>query len=559
MARTPLFTLLFFATLTPVSAQSPTPNCGSTLCQLVVSGNLSILRWPDFSAYRTRIQGFYEPAAYALAWVQDGALTPQATAVIDLLKNADAKGLDPEDYDGSRWTDRETRLQSESDLAQFDASLTIAAMRYISDLHFGRANPGLFHTEFDLKDDVDLPSFLRQRLLPSTDVKTVIRGIEPPYEGYNETQQALQQYVALAKEEQPEPLPIPQKPVEPGSQYPAVMQLAQLLRRTGDLPSDWTLPADPNAYTGSLVDAVKHFQGRHGLDQDGRLGKGTVAELNTPMSQRVRQLRLTLERWRWVPHSFPRPPIVVNIPEFQLRALDDTYSTKLAMRVVVGKAYNHQTPAFAGNMKQVVFRPYWNVPPSIQRAELVPKLDRDPTYLAKNNLEVVTQQDTVVTNGAVDAATLAQLHSGKLRIRQTPGPKNSLGLVKFLFPNQYDVYLHDTPATELFSRSRRDFSHGCVRLEKPRDLAAWVLQDQLKWTPDHIAETMNGTDTVTVTLPRPIPVLIVYGTAVIVQNGDVHFFDDIYALDAKLDQELAKAYTEAPAPTSGGRGPRLRE
>jgi L,D-transpeptidase YcbB len=214
---------------------------------------------------------------------------------------------------------------------------------------------------------------------------------------------------------------------------------------------------------------------------------------------------------------------------------------------------------FAANMKQVVFRPYWNVPPSIQRAELVPKLNRDPTYLAKNNFEVVTPQDAVVTNGAVDAATLAQLHSGKLRIRQTPGPKNSLGLVKFLFPNEHDVYLHDTPATELFARSRRDFSHGCVRVEKPRDLAAWVLRDQPKWTPESIADAMNGTETVSVTLPQPIPVLIVYGTAVVVKNGDVHFFDDIYGLDAELDQELAKAYTNASAPTSAGRGPRLRE
>lgn len=558
--RTALLVSVFFASLAPVSPQSPPASCESALCQLVASGNLPSLRWPNFSAYRTRIQSFYEPAGYAFAWVRDGAVTPQAAAVIDALKDAEVKGLDPEDYDGSRWTDRASSLRSEAGLAQFDLALTVAVMRYVSDLHFGRANTGLFHTDAGSQnDEVDLPGFLRQRLIPSSDVKTVLEGVEPPYQGYYRTEQALKRYLALAREGNSDVLPLPQKPVEPGAQYPALPQLIRLLRRTGDLPSDWNLPADSNAYAGSLVDAVKHFQGRHGLDPDGRLGKGTVAQLNTPLSQRVRQLKFTLERWRWVPHSFSRPPIVVNIPEFELRALDESYSTKLEMKVVVGKAFHHQTPAFSAGMKQVIFRPYWNVPPSIQRAELVPKLDHDPSYLAKNNFEVVTAQNTVVTNGTVDAATLAQLRSGKLRIRQTPGPKNSLGLVKFLFPNEHDVYLHDTPATELFSRSRRDFSHGCVRVEKPRELAAWILRDQPKWTAERIAEAMNGTETITVNLERPIPVLIVYGTAVVLGNGEVHFFEDIYGLDAQLEELLAKSYTNASATTSAGRDPRLRE
>ena len=232
--------------------------------------------------------------------------------------------------------------------------------------------------------------------------------------------------------------------------------------------------------SASLVDAVKRFQVRHGLDPDGRLGTGTLTELNTPLTDRIRQLQLTLERWRWVPHNFSRPPIVVNIPEFELRALDASYRTEIEMKVVVGKAYHHQTPVFAANMKQVIFRPYWNVPVSIQRAELVPKLDRDSSYLMKNRYEVVTPQGKVVTNGIVDAPTLAQLRSGNLRIRQTPGPENALGLVAFMFPNEYDVYLHGTPAMELFAKSRRDFSHGCIRAEKPQELAAWVLRNQAR-------------------------------------------------------------------------------
>jgi L,D-transpeptidase YcbB len=420
---------------------------GSALCRMVASGSLFGLRWPDFSDYRTRVRSFYEPTGYTFAWIRDGTVTTQAEAVIEALQEADAKGLNSGDYEGSRWTDRLARLRnavnppSESDSAQFDLALTVSSMRYISDLHFGRANPGLFHTRFDVEDEiVDLPGFLRQRLILATDAKAVLQGIEPPYGGYRRTERALQQYMAMAQEDNGELLPIPKKPVEPGRPYPAAARLAELLRRTGDLPRGASVSPDSNAYEGPLVDAVKRFQARYGLDADGRVGKATVAQLNTPLSQRVLQLKLTLERWRWVPHSFSQPPIVENIPEFELRALNESYGTDLEMKVVVGKAYHHQTPVFAANMNQVVFRPYWNVPSSIQRAELVPKIERDPLYLAKNRYEVVTFEDTVVTNGIVDAAMLADLRSGKLRIRQTPGPENSLGLVKFLFPNEHDVY-----------------------------------------------------------------------------------------------------------------------
>jgi murein L,D-transpeptidase YcbB/YkuD len=241
-----------------------------------------------------------------------------------------------------------------------------------------------------------------------------------------------------------------------------------------------------------MVEAVKRFQARHGLDADGRLGKATFQQLNTPLSRRVEQLRLTLERWRWVPHSFPRPPIVVNIPEFVLRAVNDSYQTELAMKVVVGKAYGHQTPVFAAEMNEAVFRPYWNVPLTIQRAELVPKIARDAGYLAKNHFEVVTPRGAVVSNGVVDQTMLEQLRKGKLQMRQVPGPENSLGLVAFRFPNEYDVYLHGTPATELFSKSRRDFSHGCIRAEKPQALAEWVLRNQPGCTTKRIADAMQG-------------------------------------------------------------------
>jgi murein L,D-transpeptidase YcbB/YkuD len=264
--------------------------------------------------------------------------------------------------------------------------------------------------------------------------------------------------------------------------------------------------------------------------------------LNTPLSQRVRQLELVLERWRWVPHSFARPPIVVNIPEFRLRAYDDRYRPELEMKVVVGKAYRHKTPVFSSEMTHLIFRPYWDVPLSIQRAELVPKMVKDPAYLAENDYEIVDSRRQLISTRAVSADMLAQLRSGKLFIRQVPGEKNALGLVKFLFPNEYNVYLHSTPAKSLFLRSRRDFSHGCIRVEKPEELAQWVLRGVPGWDMDHIQEAEHGVDSERVNLDKPIPVLIVYGTAVVRADEEVFFFDDIYGHDAALAELLDHGY-----------------
>jgi murein L,D-transpeptidase YcbB/YkuD len=251
------------------------------------------------------------------------------------------------------------------------------------------------------------------------------------------------------------------------------------------------------------------------------------------------QLQLAMERMRWLPHQFSRPPVIVNIPEFRLYALNEKDLTAFTMNVVVGKAYGHQTPVFANEIRSVVFRPYWNVPQSIVDAEMIPKLKKDSSYLSKNSLEIVDKDEKVVSEDPANQETLAQLRAGKLRIRQTPGPENSLGLVKFEFPNQYAVYMHSTPAKELFSRTRRDFSHGCIRLEDPPKLASWVLQGMPEWPDERIQAAMNGEETVQVRLKDPIPVLIFYSTAVVLEGEEPHFFEDIYGLDAELEKALA--------------------
>ena len=516
----------------------------SRIQSLVTAGNLEGMRWPNFSDYRVWLQKFYEPAGYAPAWLQGNAPISQAGVMIERFRNASQNGLEPEDYDASRWDARVQALKEpNADPAAFDVALSVCTMRYVSDLHIGRINPQ--HFNFDLDVDhkkYDLAHFVRERLLTATDIPALLDTVEPPFPGYRRTEQALARYMQLARDDDGEKLPIPAKAIEPGQHYAGVPRLSRLLRLVGDLSPDAD-PRDPGVYDATLAEAVKRFQLRHGLDADGRLGPATVKQLNVPLADRVRQLQLTLERWRWLPSEFSAPPIIVNVPDFRLRALDEKNTVSFDMRVVVGKALRTQTPVFTREMTFVVLRPYWNVPPSILRGEIVPAIKRDRNYIAKKNYEVTTTDGKVVTSGAISDEVLAQLQAGKLAVRQKPGSNNALGLVKLMFPNEYNVYLHSTPAPELFARTRRDFSHGCIRVEKPAELAAWVLRNNTGWTLDRVQEGMkNGGDNVTVNLSKRVPVFIVYGTALAYENNEVHFYDDIYGHDAKLAQALAKGY-----------------
>jgi len=515
----------------------------------ISNGSFPDLRWPDFSDYSKHVKKFYEFNGDSLWWVKGMEPTAQARQVIALMLQADQKGLSADDYDASRWNDRLARLQPatrqpmEADAVKFDLALTVCAMRYISDLHIGKVNPK--HFAFALDDEskkCDLPVFLKDHVASGSDVAAVLAQVDPQYPGYRRTMQALRTYMELAKKDDGEQLPPLKRAIVPGEAYPGVPRLTRLLRLVGDLPADANVPADPPIYEGALVDAVKSFQRRHGRDSNGRVDAQTLADLNVPLSRRIRQMQLTLERWRWLPDTYQKAPIVANIPEFRLRAYDKDFNIGVTMNVVVGKSYGHHTPVFGETMKYVIFRPYWEVPPSIIRGELIPHILRDPEYLAEKGFEIVDSRRSVVAEGPVTSEVLSQLRTGKLFIRQKPGPKNALGLAKFLFPNSYNVYMHDTPATEFFAKSRRDFSHGCIRLERPADLAAWVLRDNPGWNPDRIRAAMNGNEPQQVNLAHPIPVLILYATVIVLEDGLVHFYDDIYGHDGDLEKVLAKGY-----------------
>ncbi|HLH78080.1 MAG TPA: L,D-transpeptidase family protein [Candidatus Binataceae bacterium] len=533
------------APIPPPRAQALSPAGQKMLAELIASGQIAEMYRPDLRSFEAPLRTFYQSGDNTLAWVRDGQVTPQATALVAVFVQAEREGLEPADYDGPRWSDRFQRLPraDEAELVRFDVALTACAMRYIRDLRVGRVNPQALKFGLDPSaNEIDMAAFLRTRVVlaePAT-IAPAMSALEPPFWAYRRTLAALQTYERLAKSDDGQTLPIPAKSVEPGQPYAGLTGLVRRLRLVGDLPADAVVKTAPPIYQEPLVTAVKSYQRRHGLDIDGRLGRATLEQLNVPLSWRVEQLRLSLERWRWVPQTYAQPPLIVNIPEFMLRCWNKDYRNVLQMRVVVGRSYRHKTPVFAEPMRYLVFRPYWNVPLSIQRAELVPKLARNPNYLSEHGYEVVDRSGAIIT-GAMDGAILAGIRSGKLSVRQRPGPKNALGLVKFIFPNSYSVYLHSTPAVALFARRRRDFSHGCIRVQDPVSLAVWVLRHNPgNWDRTHVLAAMEGErDSYQVNLAQPLPVLIVYTTAFVLRSGEVRFFNDIYGYDLELERALS--------------------
>jgi len=368
------------------------------------------------------------------------------------------------------------------------------------------------------------------------------RSLTFPVDEYERTLRALNQYRVLAAEEDEAPLQATEEPVEPGDHYADTPRLIRLLSRIGDFPAGG-VPDDSELYEGELVTAVKRFQSRHGLEPDGRIDTTTLEQLNTPLRARVRQLELALERWRRRPYDPARPAIVLNLPEFRLRAFGGAnaagHDPELEMKVVVGGAPDHKSPILRSQLDTVIFLPYWNVPASIQRIELLPEIKQDRSWVSANHFEMVTPQGEVAGDGRVSDDMLSELGTGKLQLRQKPGPQNTLGLVKFVFANEYEVYMHDTSARWLFDRERRDLSHGCIRVEKPKDLADWVLRGQSGWSRDRVVEAMQGMKSISVKVKRPIQVVLMYATAVVMSNGEVHFFRDIYGEDQELEKELA--------------------
>lgn len=467
------------------------------------------------------IDAFYAPCGYALAWTSNGEISPVALTAVEVLRNVSAWGLNPADYPlPAAPSTRSVQSSSLAEFARWEIGLTIATMRLARDLRCGRVDPREIHADLPTPCQGFQPGEFLWRAIQDKNLAKAFDSLEPVAPGYQRTERALRHFADLMQEPQIT-LPAFSMPLKPGDRSQDLASLRTLLTRTGDLQPGG-MRIDDSLYDVTLVRAMQSFQARHGLAPDGILTAETYRQLTTPIADRITQLSLTLERWRWIQQTFPQSPVVVNIPEFRLRTYDSGLHVTLAMKVIVGRAYRRQTPVFQNQISSVIFRPFWNVPPSIQRKEIGPALRRDPNYLKKHDYEVVS------------------IPGGGFRVRQRPGDRNSLGLVKFSLPNVHDVYLHGTPEQALFGRTRRDFSHGCIRVEDPIALAAWALKDNEGWPRDRIEATINGDKTFSVSLTRPIPVLIVYGTGFAAEDGLVYFLPDIYAEDGALLESLKR-------------------
>jgi murein L,D-transpeptidase YcbB/YkuD len=349
---------------------------------------------------------------------------------------------------------------------------------------------------------------------------------------YRLLQQALVRYRALATDTTLTQLPPPTtRSIRPGEPYAGSEKLRALLAAVGDI----TQPAAaemPGVLDAQLSSALRNFQRRHGMTEDGVLGPATYRALTTPLAQRVKQIERTLLRWEQLPANPGPRTLFINIPQFRLIGLhsaQDTESQMLRMDVVVGRNEKRlRTPTLVTELTDVIFHPYWDVPSSILRNELLPQIRANPKYLENNHMEIVGASGSLL---AADDAGIAALASGKARVRQRPGPDNALGRVKFILNNELSIYLHDTPATALFARPRRAFSHGCVRVADPPALARFALQDEPAWPPERIQAMLESDQTLRVKLARPIRVYMVYGTALALENGEVRFYDDVYGLD----------------------------
>ncbi|MET3132373.1 murein L,D-transpeptidase YcbB/YkuD [Oxalobacteraceae bacterium GrIS 1.11] len=504
----------------------------------------------DLRSLRARASGLFLFAAmlgnagHALAadaWFVNGRPSAEALQAVKILQTAGTDGLNPDDYHANALARAVAAAGASAPLpeaAQASLALALGAAleHFLSDLHVGRVNPRDIHAAFTVPAKQLDPAAYISAALASHTLPAAVQAAAPQLPLYAHLKQALAHYREL-NQDQALRLPLPAvagNKIEPGQPYPGIAELTRRLATLGDLPTDVEAPEQ---YQGAVVDGVKAFQARHGLAPDGVIGKGTLTQLNTPVAARIRQIELTLERLRWTPLLLGERMIVVNVPEFALRAYElKDGGAALRMNVIVGKALDTRTPLFFEDMRYIEFSPYWNIPPSIARAETVPRLRRDPGYFNREGLEFVGADGVAIP--VLSSANLDALMHGKLRIRQRPGPQNALGDIKFIFPNSDNIYLHHTPTVSLFKRDRRDLSHGCIRVEDPVALAKFVLQDEPEWTEEKIRAAMSNGKSSTLRLQHPLPVVIAYGTVIVKNDSKVYFFDDIYGNDKLLDIAL---------------------
>lgn len=490
------------------------------------------------------LTAIYEARQFAPLWLDGGKPSARANQAIELMGHAAEDGLDVTDYSLPTLRQAADALQkqtgSDQQQAAFDVAMSRTLASFIEDLSIGRVAPESLGFAVDISARKAAFTQHLQPALTAADLPAAIAATRPAIPPYPALRQLLAEYRLLAEKHPHAPAlsPLPGKKLEPGKPWAGSAALADWLQVLGDLPAGFTLSA---LYEGELVEGVKRFQTRHGLTPDGVIGKQTYDMLQVSLPERVQQIELAMERLRWIDDSVVQKRfILINIPQFTLWAYSPDAHAVLQMPVVVGQAGKNETPVMAKTLSTLVFSPYWNVPPSIARKEILPKLHRDPGYLIHENMELVDRSGNIQGNMVGDGEESMVL-AGEYRIRQVPGAHNVLGKLKFVFPNDDSIYMHDTPSKKLFAKDRRDFSHGCVRVGNPMGLALFALETQGgEWDEAKVNDKIAASNDQHLALRERIPVLLLYFTANIAADGRPQFFRDIYGQDAVLQAALHK-------------------
>lgn len=466
------------------------------------------------------MKDFYRSRDYQYAWFTEDGLAEHTKAFWNLhLGHVDVK-LDS--AASEKWlhqqmvfllSNPQTVSLDSATMLKIELNLTDHFFRFAKTAYAGRIDPEELSWHIPQKK-VDAVALLDSLIkLNGRDIE----DWEPVTRQYRQMKAALLQFYEIQKRGGWPTVTIPEKTAfHLGDTAAAIATIKQRLQASGDMKGSDSSPA----FTLDLLDGVKEFQRRMGLEPDGVIGQNTIASLNVPVEDRIKTIMINLERLRWMPQQPAGTFVLVNIPEFVLRVFENDKLIK-KMNVVVGTE-GHNTQIFSDNIEYVVFSPYWNVPKSIVRNEILPAMQKDPYYLESQNMEIVKYEN------------------GLPVVRQRPGYDNALGLVKFIFPNGYNIYLHDTPAKSLFDNNKRASSHGCIRIEDPEWMAEWLLRNQPQWTTSKILDAMNSGKEKWVKIEDPVPVLISYFTAFVTADGKANFRKDIYEHDKKMAAKLFK-------------------
>jgi murein L,D-transpeptidase YcbB/YkuD len=472
-------------------------------------------------------------------WIGGDRPTPDAFIILNILKSAENEGLDPMDYHVSQ-IESQLDTAGPASLAATDILLTTALHGYVSDIHEGRIDPCLKDPDlFTCARDRSIdPVQLMAKAMAASDLNGFLLDQAPDSSQYRDLRSALARYREI-EANGGWPM-VPEGPtLKSGMSDPGVLLIRERLAATGDLIES-SPPEFPLVYDDKMVKAVLNFQEKQGLKIDGIIGRETRSAMNIPVSSLIHRIVINMERLRWLSRGAGRRHVTVNIASFEL-AVFNNGEIVLEMPVIVGKNYR-ETPVFSDVISYIEFNPFWNVPPSIARRDILPKLKKDPSYLSMMGIRVFDGWQAGASEIDPDSIrweTVSWSRMGALKLRQDPGPKNLLGRAKFMFPNRFSVYLHDTPSQELFQRTTRTFSSGCIRLSSPFELAEYLLSENNHgWSREEIKEIVDTGARTVVRLESPVPIHIVYLTAYTDANGSVHFKKDIYGRDAQLENAL---------------------